>query len=83
LRTFFGKKWLASGPSRNFPGFLRVVDHFWSRRIALALKTGTRMGPRISRSIVVASGVRLWVVDDFPRRVSFYFAAPMSIEAHE
>jgi hypothetical protein len=83
LRTFFGKKWLESRPSRNFRGFLCVVDHFWSSRIALALKTVTRMGPRISRSIVVASGVRLWVVDDFPRGVSFYFAAPMSIEAHE
>jgi hypothetical protein len=83
LRTFFGTKWLASGPSRNFPGFLCVVDHFWSGRVALALKTGTRMGSRISHSIVVASGVRQCGVDDFPRGVSFYFAAPMSIEPHE
>jgi hypothetical protein len=83
LRTFFETKWLASGPSRNFRGLLCLIDHFRSDRTALALKTGTRIGPRISCYIVVASWVRLWVVDNFPQGVSFYFSVPMLIEAYE
>jgi len=83
LRTFFGTKWLASGPSRNLRGFSCEVVHFWPDCIALSLETGSGMGPPISRSVIEAAGTGLWIVDNFPRGASFYFAAPTSIEAHE
>jgi hypothetical protein len=83
LRTFFGTKWLASGPSRNLLGFWCAVDHFWSGCIALSRETGTGMGLGIYGYLVEPSGTREWVVDNFPQGANFYFAAPTSIEAHE
>jgi signal transduction histidine kinase len=83
LRTFFGTKWFASGPSRNLREFWSSGDHFWSGCIALALVTGTGMGLRICCSIAEAPGGRLWVVDSFTRGASFHFALPTSSEAHE
>jgi C4-dicarboxylate-specific signal transduction histidine kinase len=44
---------------------------------------GTGMGLSVSRSIVESHGGRLWFADNPPRGASFFFAIPVTVEAHE
>jgi C4-dicarboxylate-specific signal transduction histidine kinase len=54
----------------------QIFDAFFTTK-----PQGTGMGLRISRSIVVSHGGRLWAADNPPRGASFYITLPPKVEA--